>query len=1086
MNAPRHLPWKLERQLRDLAAEYGRSVLLRAWTRFGAVTTGCVLVLGFAIHLLADTPVPLALPVLVALAAVVWAWWRLVRATTRALPTREQIALYIDEQHPELENLAISSVAFADRPADASGWLVDRFFEQARQQATPARIRDLANPGGLRRQSLLVAAAWALALVASVDLATRLDWPWVGAQLFVRSAPPHPALDVSPGDIRVRSGEDQVVWFSTDATSETIAIRWQTAGAGWTFSALQPSRGGQVYYHTFTDIRSPITYQVQAGGDRSREYRIDVWSPAEVAWIDAHYAYPEYTGLTDRGETAVESIEGPIGTRVALTVHATRPVDAGQLTFAFGQPLALGRDGPNALAGTFEIGADDTFRVSLRGTDGDTHLDARTYPIVSRWDDVPAITIAYPRGDDEATALEEIPFAFSIDDDFGIWRYGIRYEIAGREPVTRTLGTLDASRRSVEATDLLRLESLDLSPGDFLTWYVWADDGHPDRDAYEQLSDPYFLEIRPYRRTFAEAVSNAGGQPGGGGGSAADQKQIIIATWNLRKAADGLVEGEFDERRDAIVNAQRAVLAGALETLGLQPGAFRTIQQIRESVDAVIDALDGTDIETAGPGLTEALKHEQMVHRLLLSLAPDEMTVAQGREGRGGGGARSGRNRELDALELTRRRDFAEEATTQNERLGQTEEVRKGIEDLAKRQTFINRDVSEMISEGDRERERTAEEERRLQRLIDEQRRNLSALERLAGDVASGDLEREQGRQAREGLGEAGRRMRETLRNLERDRIQQARASGAGALRELADTEAGLGSFSREEAAERLAGLAETVDALAKRQREIVGAIDTSRAETAGPRSLESETESSDVLDRKADLAEAFESFMNEAGDLAEKAEATQGLAARALNDWLRETSREGIYEDIERGGDLVRDGLWQAAERHERGILEKLEQARDGLADVAESLVANDREGMRRALDRLESLAPAGTDPLADSGTLDDFLNGDYREWSDEIRSTESLLREGSDIRRRLGGVREDIDGIRRRYRRDGTRPRFDLVYDQVVKPLQLAAEDLRDQLAREAGEFTVGIERLEAVPERYRKQVADYFRSLSESEKE
>ena len=125
---------------------------------------------------------------------------------------------------------------------------------------------------------------------------------------------------------------------------------------------------------------------------------------------------------------------------------------------------------PNAWQASIEIGAPDTFRVSLASLGNNTYQDDQPYAINPRWDEVPEIRITFPRGDDEANALEEIPFAFSLKDDFGIWRYGIQYDIAGRDPVRRTLGELDASQRSIDATDMLVLEDLDLEPGDFLTW----------------------------------------------------------------------------------------------------------------------------------------------------------------------------------------------------------------------------------------------------------------------------------------------------------------------------------------------------------------------------------------------------------------------------------------------------------------------------------------------------------------------------------------------------------------------------------------------------------------------------------------
>jgi hypothetical protein len=152
----------------------------------------------------------------------------------------------------------------------------------------------------------------------------------------------------------------------------------------------------------------------------------------------------------------------------------------------------------------------------------------------------------------------------------------------------------------------------------------------------------------------------------------------------------------------------------------------------------------------------------------------------------------------------------------------------------------------------------------------------------------------------------------------------------------------------------------------------------------------------------------------------------------------------------------------------------------------VTEGLVASELDGIRRALARVERLVPPGNGraPLSDPGELSGFLEEDYRDWVADIRSAESLLGENTDVRRSLTGVREDIDRLRRRYRRDKVPPRYELVYNQITRPLQLAAEELKRQIARETGEYAVGIERLDAVPERYRKQVAEYFKALAEIE--
>ena len=50
----------------------------------------------------------------------------------------------------------------------------------------------------------------------------------------------------------------------------------------------------------------------------------------------------------------------------------------------------------------------------------------------------------------------------------------------------------------------------------------------------------------------------------------------------------------------------------------------------------------------------------------------------------------------------------------------------------------------------------------------------------------------------------------------------------------------------------------------------------------------------------KEKLAEDFKAMMEEASELAARAGQTQELMSRRLGDWMRETSKGGVYEDIQ------------------------------------------------------------------------------------------------------------------------------------------------------------------------------------------
>ena len=85
---------------------------------------------------------------------------------------------------------------------------------------------------------------------------------------------------------------------------------------------------------------------------------------------------------------------------------------------------------------------------------------------------------------------------------------------------------------------------------------------------------------------------------------------------------------------------------------------------------------------------------------------------------------------------------------------------------------------------------------------------------------------------------------------------------------------------------------------------------------------------------------------------------------------------------------------------------------------------------------------------------------------------------------RKKLSGIREDIDALRRRYRRDAAAPQYDLVFDQATKPLTLAAEELKREIKRKLSEYEFVPADEGDVPEQYKGHVADYFRALSELE--
>ncbi len=1071
------LPLKLEHAIREVAAQFERRRRLQGRLIFGAVFLG--LLIGLCAVVVFVDRVPVVLPVLAFLLLVVGAGYKWLYVPQRTVVTREQIALFLDAHHPELEDLIVSSVSLHGS-TPVSEWMTDQVFQQVRElsaiQAPP--VIDLRV---LKRVRRAVVGVWGLGAVVLLLALWQVDLGDIAGRLFSVPTLPLP-YTVEPGDARVRRGAHQMVWVTTDLSGASKAIQWRASGGDWQTAPLEPGETGDVFAHQLRDLYADTEYQVQVGAYRSDVYALSVWTPPEVVSIGLLYRYPDYLEMEDRDVPYGGDITAPEGTEVVVSVTVNKVLEKAVLVLDGVEEMALKNSDDAVWEGVLSIVENSTYEVALQDADGEKNEYARAYKITAKIDQPPRIQVRFPRGDDEATAIEEVAFGFSIKDDYRLMDYGLQYEVAGRDPVRISLKTETTRIESAEGEYPMALEDLGLAAGDFITWTVWAEDGKPGRSEVENLGDPYFLEIRPFERLYRQAVSNEGGQQGQGRGQQGGvegQKQVIIAIWNLRKGAAGMDREEYDEQKHAIIEAQENV----------QGSVRNPAADLEAEFAGVIGALSEAPFDDPDAALARAWGHAQRAYRHLLQRRPRESEVVQGRRQRGGGGGQA-QQRELDGLELAQRRDFREEASTLQQQLAETAEAQNKIEELTRRQAAINEDVAQLISEVEKlDGEAREEAKRRLEQLREAQRQTMDALDAVNGEIASGDMDPQQARQAREQLEGARRQMSRSAQNMENDQLQRARAAGNRALDALRDVQEQLGNLSRGAAAERMKMLQENMDSLRAQQRGLVAQAQDQQAQR-GTLS-DSERGLREMLEGKQRTADEFRDMMEEASALAEKAAESQGLMAQKLNDWLRETSREGIFEDMQAGERLVRLGAWQASETHERAVEEKLDLAAEKLDGVAQFLVRDDLEALERAQERLESVMEGERDDgrfgwgPRNPDELRRFAEGGFRDWMDRLREAESLLPADLDVRQRLTGIREDLAGIGRDYYREGAVPQYDLIFDRAIKPLTLSAEELSDLIRERKSDYGFSAGKADEIPEQYRTRVAEYFKALTEREK-
>jgi len=108
--------------------------------------------------------------------------------------------------------------------------------------------------------------------------------------------------------------------------------------------------------------------------------------------------------------------------------------------------------------------------------------------------------------------IAEVPMRIRVNDDFGLSKAGIVFQIDGGDEQPLLTGEYDirvtpnAEGRIQLNThaalgDLLCLEKFPVTEDSAVTYYAYVEDNHPDKP-YRAETDLRFIEIRPFRRFF--------------------------------------------------------------------------------------------------------------------------------------------------------------------------------------------------------------------------------------------------------------------------------------------------------------------------------------------------------------------------------------------------------------------------------------------------------------------------------------------------------------------------------------------------------------------------------------------------------
>ncbi|MCZ6711178.1 MAG: hypothetical protein O7B25_12525, partial [Gammaproteobacteria bacterium] len=453
--------------------------------------------------------------------------------------------------------------------------------------------------------------------------------------------------------------------------------------------------------------------------------------------------------------------------------------------------------------GAFEVSEEGSWHVAVRH-EGTLARISDTYLINVVEDALPEVAFSWPGHDAQATAIEEVVLRFLARDDYGVESLELNYSVNGAPWETIALDAdadeaehqfyFEDLKVTHEATDTMPREQRALKPGDMISFFAEAKD-----HTRQSRTALYFVDVRPFDRTYRE--SESAGRPGNSnpGFEIADrQREIVTATWNLLNKQQTEPDADREAMRDQsdVLAMLQRTLKDQVETLTSRAQARRLgndhevdefmteLMAAAAYMEPAAELLDLSDLLAAITPEQQALQHLKAA-----DAAMTDVDVTRTRSDMRGTSGRSlselfdlEMDPERNRYETPQRPNFGEDAEEDDSDWRRLEELAARQEQLAQQQQSGQESLASRWQQ-ERLRRELEELQQRLQERLEGRRsnnQNQSALDNAiadlnqARDAIERSLEQRQGdpdstRQASQALRQAASQLRES----ERDNLNQ-------------------------------------------------------------------------------------------------------------------------------------------------------------------------------------------------------------------------------------------------------------------------------------------------------------------------
>ena len=869
-----------------------------------------------------------ALSLLLCLIMIIWSWIR--------KPSAADLAIEVEKANPQLRDLLNCAVELQKKSKSQNL----TFMENRVLQTTEGQVRSIAWGQGTRPSSLY----W-VSVLLGLGVGTGLA-VWGTGQSPVRKAidslSDEPGLTVStsltgtltqeegPPSNEFTRGSDVSIFADIirgHRGQKEAKIEYLLGEETESIDMLETSVIGRFEY-VVPAIRETFEYRVVTPSLVTEWHRVIPYDPPALKSALWKIIPPAYLKMESFEHDGFGYVRVPEGSEISLNLEVEplpERVDAKLISMDGNLSLESNQ---TRFTHTFVLDREWKGHLELYDLDKPErppiiYDDLVFAPIP---DEPPLVEITEPAKDlqlpSDATFLIEV-FA---SDDHGVSDVRMRIEHAG-ESEEETI-FVDPIEKEKRLTYVFDLSERALAVGDVLTYMALASD---NKEPESQLarSEIYFIEVLPPEGNSTDAE---------GGDMEGETKEIPVRDFInktkkiIRSTYDAMLES--DESK-----IERLAVALSSDALGLKhemtkvydenEGSFPTVDGIDlgELLNEATYHIEQTEIYAGDQMLQESLEPSGKTLRKLVQLYA-LMQKMQKQKSKGKG--KPSENEETA--------DGEQEPQEQEPGKDPAEQLRELAEDLDKlkemenRQKGLNREMgrsAEAGVEGEQNKE-TAQEQEDLRRDLQELRDEWYKESGKLGDVAS--------------LDQAGEEMKGAAGDLRRDQPREAQPQGELASEALGNAISEVEGKMAGIAASMVEQLGEQAGGLAKGQRQLGESTD--KAQPGDGEKLKETQEQ---------LNEMIEELLE---DIDQTARAMGGFNENATEDLLKE-ARESREGGIERSGKRAENSLlyeaFPQAKKEEDKVAQNLEELEKGLEQVENKLRNLGNSALQELAERLQ-----------------------------------------------------------------------------------------------------------------------------------